>query len=157
MVMPMEYMHLVFTRINVWRVTSGDVAVDVTGGDISESDAFASRTAIVKAWHSLPIHQRVEFGQQLEQWEKGAEAEHDRGWRCYLVKSSGDASRRQIEMSSTWSGVPLETITQQLNELAGDGWRVVAVSEDRGLYLGIDTHDESYPARLRYLLERTRS
>lgn len=113
--------------------------------------------AIVKAWHSLPLAQKNTFDQQLERWENGAEVEHDRGWRCYVVTSSGQASRRQVEMSNTWSGVPIETITTQLNELAADGWSVVAVSEDRGLYLGIDAHDESYPARMRYLLERRRS
>jgi hypothetical protein len=152
--MPMEYMHLVFTRVNVWRVTSGGITAEVSGGDIAEGEALAPHNAIVKAWHSLPLDQRNEFSQQLERWQDGAEVEHDRGWRCYVVTSSGQASRRQVEMSSTWSGVPLETITTQLNEVAADGWSVVAVSEDRGLYLGIDAHDESYPARIRYLLER---
>lgn len=149
----MDYMHLVFTRVNVWRVTNGNVTAEVTGGDIAE-EPLAPHNAIVKAWHSLPLVQQNEFGQRLERWQEDAEAEHDRGWRCYVVDPSGEARRRQIEMSGTWSGVPLETITRQLNELAGDGWRVAAVSEDRGLYLGIDAHDESYPARLRYLLER---
>ena len=150
----MDYMHLVFARVNVWCVTSGEVTADVAGGDIAESEALAEYNAIVKAWHSLPLAQQTEFGHQLERWQEGAEAEHERGWRCYVVNPSGDVRRTQIEMSSTWSGVPLETITRRLNELAREGWRVVAVSEDRGLYLGIDARDESYPARLRYLLER---
>lgn len=149
-----EYMHLFFTRINVWRVTNGSVSIDVSGGDIAEG-ALAPHNAIVKAWHALTIAQQVQFGQQLEKWTAGAEAIHERGWACYVVSSDGEASRRQVEMSGTWSGVPLETITQQLNELGKDLWRVISVSEDRGLYLGADAHDESYPARIRYLLERS--
>jgi hypothetical protein len=49
-------------------------------------------------------------------------------------------------------GFPLIEALRELNRLEEQGWKIVHVSEDHGLYQGADTADEAYLTRVRYLL-----
>lgn len=69
----------------------------------------------------------------------------------------GGTSPRPITVDAIdWEyGLPVEPILEALNSLLDEGWRLVHVSEDRGLYSnpGVVVND-SYPTRVRYLVER---
>ena len=51
-------------------------------------------------------------------------------------------------------GLPMEGILSVLNDLATEGWSVVHVSEDRGIYAGATNHTDSSVTTSRYLLVR---
>lgn len=64
---------------------------------------------------------------------------------------------RTIDVDAlTWDyGLPVEPILAALDSLLAEGWRLVHVSEDRGLYTNPDVVvNDSYPTRVRYLVER---
>lgn len=52
-------------------------------------------------------------------------------------------------------GFPIENVLGVLNDLSAEGWSVVHVSEDRGLYTGRTTQTDSAVTRARYLLARS--
>jgi hypothetical protein len=55
----------------------------------------------------------------------------------------------------TWNfGLPIEDALRILNDLAAEGWRVVSVSEDRGIYRGATNQTDSAVTTVRYLLAR---
>lgn len=89
--------------------------------------------------------------------------------------AAGDDARARLSSRHTWEGelflptgrekldiqprqwrygYPIEDVTPTLNRLAREGWEVMHVSEDRGLYLGADTHSDAWITKARYLLVR---
>lgn len=64
-------------------------------------------------------------------------------------------SQRPLQDIYSWSySFPMEAISRTLNELATEGWSVVHVSEDRGLYPATIASNVSAPVTVRYLLVR---
>jgi hypothetical protein len=66
-----------------------------------------------------------------------------------------DGERKRLPAFQSWSfGLPIEGVLEVLNEIAADGWYVVQVSEDRGLYAGTTNRTDSAVTTARYLLAR---
>lgn len=164
--MPTEYMHLLFMRFHFWRVTVGEHEVEVPASDVLiNTDAYGTHVddSSLKhhTWRAMSNEQRAQFEHQwtyfLDRYRDNVaelNARELRGWACYAYPPSGGVERVDVEIKGWFGGAPLEAVTQVLNRLAADGWAVVATGEDKGLYAGADARNESYPARLRYLLER---
>jgi len=73
-------------------------------------------------------------------------------WTAQLVTGTEIAGLEMPKVDSL-SLFPTQFSLRQLDHLATEGWRLVHVSEDRGLYTGEHAGSESYPVRVRYLLE----
>jgi hypothetical protein len=86
--------------------------------------------------------------------ETGAVGIEQRVWVGLEIDPDGTEREFEEDPDGWRFGAPLVGINRELNRLAADGWVVVSVSEDKGLYLGSDSPDESYPSRIRYLLGR---
>jgi hypothetical protein len=76
-----------------------------------------------------------------------------RTWAAELFLPKG-RERLSFEPDDWPYGLPIDEVTEVLNRLAGEGWKVLHVSEDRGLYTGPDTESDSYVTRARYMLGR---
>ena len=94
--------------------------------------------------------------EDYETWlaETGAVGIEQRVWVGIEIEPDGSEREFEEGLDGWRFGAPLAGINRELNRLAADGWMVVSVSEDKGLYLGSDSPDESYPSRIRYLLGR---
>ncbi len=81
------------------------------------------------------------------------EAKEVRAWSAAVFE---EGQRRDLAWSARiWPyGFPIEKVLQELNRLKGEGWRLLQVSEDRGLYAGQDAQTESGVVTARYLLTR---
>jgi hypothetical protein len=81
-------------------------------------------------------------------------AQERRVWQGWLL--TADGYELATEELTTWGGhaFPVQDALRQLDKLQQEGWRLVHVSEDHGLYQGVDVSDEAYLTRVRYLLER---
>ena len=88
-----------------------------------------------------------------ESWFKSKAAEH-RTWRAELITSSGSKAIALPEPFDWSWGFPIAVAIDLLEGLEQEGWKLVSVSEDRGLYSGADATNESYPTRVRYLLHQ---
>lgn len=93
-----------------------------------------------------PSTQRPEF----EQWSRGNTKEK-RTWRAELVTGAGGTPVELGKLEWQW-GYPIAAALRELDRLEKQGWKLVHVSEDHGLYSGADTNDEAYLTRVRYLL-----
>ena len=93
---------------------------------------------------------------QPQQWryDSGAKVEERRGWIAIAYRPDGEEEQLNIDLSDWRGGVPLRGIAQTMNRFSADGWTVISTFEDKGLYRGADAQDESYPARMRFLLGR---
>lgn len=76
------------------------------------------------------------------------------GWAADLFLPPGQEPL-ELDPTDFTYGFPIQEVTDTLNELADEGWSVVHVSEDRGLYAGNHAASDAYVTRARYLLERT--
>jgi hypothetical protein len=146
-------MHLVFAREAGVRVKIGDAEREFIGRDITPW------AATERLFQELPREMRRRFDDIHARWweemkASGASAEKFRRWTCFTVVGAGAAERVEADLTDWSSGVPLAGMTELLNRYAGDGWSIVHVSEDRGLYGGEDVPNESYPSRIRYLLSK---
>jgi hypothetical protein len=86
-------------------------------------------------------------------WTSQATVTEERSWETRWYDASGG---RSVDANLTnWrDGFPAEGIIALLDSYATEGWEVLHVSEDKGVYRGADALDEAYPARVRYLLRR---
>jgi hypothetical protein len=72
-----------------------------------------------------------------------------RTWQAEFVGPDGTSP---ITLGTEGWAFPVSIALQELNKLERQGWKIVHVSEDHGLYQGVDTADEAYLTRVRYLL-----
>jgi len=93
-----------------------------------------------------PSGQRPEF----VQWSSSCTKEK-RTWRAELITGSGITPLDVGTLNWNW-GYPIAAAVRQLDLLEKQGWKLVHVSEDHGLYAGADTIDEAYLTRVRYLI-----
>lgn len=156
-------MHVVFARRNVWRFTvDGETYEKTLGPHVRTAESalameFENRVTTEERRALARLAVNPSDRRQIEyQWRAahGSTAEHVQDWVCREYPPEGDEKERDLDMSSSWSGVPLAAMTGILNDFARAGWRVISVGEDKGLYLGVDAPDEAFPARVRYLLGR---
>lgn len=76
-------------------------------------------------------------------------------WQSELVHGDGRVEPYDLgDPGWSWWGVPASQVAAVLDALASEGWSLVHVSEDKGLFSGATAGFESYPARIRYLLRR---
>ena len=76
-----------------------------------------------------------------------------RTWHAELV--TGEGSRRiGIDDARQKWGFVIGAAMRELDRFERDGWTLVHVSEDHGLYAGADSPDEAYLTRVRYLLRK---
>jgi hypothetical protein len=74
-----------------------------------------------------------------------------RTWKAEFIR--GERSELLVFDALDWSwGYPIAAAMRELDRLAREGWKLVHVSEDHGLYAGADAADEAYLTRVRYLL-----
>ena len=128
-------------------------AVSPNGSKLGGSTAAAATWAALAAWDRS--HPAPRASTSYDDWLAHFAEETVRTWRCELVH--GDGRREQpdvVDQEWSWWGAPLVMIGAVLDRLADEGWSLVHVSEDRGLYVGADVQEESYPTRFRYLLTR---
>lgn len=145
----------------VFRVTGGRV-VDGreirTSSEIPEKDLdrlirdeYPRRKGLV----DLPDHQEERaWLDGLPESEKPSVVENLRGWTATFTTKAGveiiDAS------SASWDEVRPETVVLEvLNRLGIEGWQVIAVAEDKGVYAGYAAAEVSQPIRINYLVMRT--
>jgi hypothetical protein len=68
---------------------------------------------------------------------------------------AGGTHKLDVDLGSPVGGIPVQGLVTLLDRYGAEGWRVLHVSEDRGVYQGTDVPDESYVTRIRYLLVRS--
>ena len=74
------------------------------------------------------------------------------GWECAFVTAAVSSSIALGGAISVDPEYPLQTAMAELDRLEREGWRVLQVSEDRGLSTGLDGAEEARVIRVRYLL-----
>jgi len=75
-----------------------------------------------------------------------------RTWRAELfVDGASLAIATPPDVDGAW-GLPVDWVLAELEALERQGWTVLHVSEDRGIYAGRDCPEEALPTRVRYLL-----
>jgi hypothetical protein len=75
-----------------------------------------------------------------------------RTWKAEFI-SDGITTPIELGENVQWKwGVPTIAILHELDRLQSEGWTLLNVSEDRGLYQGADADREGYVTRARYLL-----
>lgn len=100
----------------------------------------------------LPTENRLNVA--YGDWVKGTSSKNVRSWTAGLVEGDRE-TEIEIGVPQTWPcGMPAREIVQQLDVLAADGWKLINVSEDRGIYRGEDARTDSSPTTIRYLLQR---
>lgn len=91
----------------------------------------------------------------LNDWKAGLSHQSQRSWTAELVDGDGRCEPHDLGAAEwSWWGAPVAATNRLLNRLSGEGWSLVHISEDRGLYQGVDATDESSPTRIRYLMRR---
>jgi hypothetical protein len=108
-------------------------------------------------WLSPPrLSEEDRAGIAFAAWIKTVKREQTvRTWVGGFVED-GVESTVDLGQPTQWaSGIPAKEITLHLNRLARNAWRIIHVSEDRGIYVGRDANNDSAPTTIRYLLQRT--
>ena len=92
---------------------------------------------------------------QYDAWRMLADVQITRatGWRSAFVHGG---RREDFDLGARgWDfGLPIVEIVAKLDALAADGWRVLDVSEDHGIYHGPHAQTDHFVTRARYLLGR---
>lgn len=140
-----EHAILVFARYRRFRVKHPD-GTDV---QVSYDGSFSPDDYIGKGW----LQAQPGGGSVFTEWRKEASATEERGWQAVWFGAGGEQTLQFPSLASRF-GVPAEAMVSALNRYSAEGWRLVNVSEDRGVYRGADTFDEAYVSRIRYLLTR---
>lgn len=86
-------------------------------------------------------------------FDVSVEIEESAAWGAELFIGG---TRRRLPDIESWSYFfPMDSVAATLNDLAGEGWSVVHVSEDRGLYTSDIVQNMSAPVAARYMLVRS--
>lgn len=80
-----------------------------------------------------------------------------RSWKSRLITSTETIQIPEPDGLSWSDGAPSTWIAEKLDSFSKSGWNLIHVSEDHGLYQGADVPNESYPTRIRFLLQRSTS
>ncbi|MBV9821848.1 MAG: hypothetical protein JO144_06345 [Actinobacteria bacterium] len=165
-----QHAYVIFTRYRQDRLRFSDGSSLLyplgTAHQVRDQLTQASRLPYEKWAAEQPRY--LSARQRAEQWESYrnaveqsspvpvGEAEEVRGWRGYFFDATG--SRELTDLIETEVGlVPAVEIAQALDSAASDGWQVVSVTEDKGLFSGFDTPREAGPVTIRILVRRSTS
>lgn len=74
-----------------------------------------------------------------------------RTWKAEFITGLHSEALKFDALTWSW-GYPVAAAMNELDRLTQDGWKLVHVSEDHGLYAGADVSDEAFLTRVRYLL-----
>lgn len=90
----------------------------------------------------------------FDTWWSGLKDVEYRGWKAEL---RGGTSTQAIDLKADyWQwGYPMNAVAAILDTLHSEGWTIIHVSEDHGIYQGENTNTEAYPTRTRFLLKRS--
>jgi hypothetical protein len=144
-VMVTEHGVLLVARFHRVRVTHPD------GTDERFDYSPGSRNYAQEAWRKKGLE--VSFG-EFQGWTAQVSQQVERGWQAAWCDSAG-VQDLEVDLGSQIGGVPVQAIVTLLDRYAAEGWRVVHVSEDRGLYAGADVAEESFITRIRYLFAQS--
>jgi hypothetical protein len=126
------------------RVTLADTTCDVPTGT-------AQRFIREQADDRYPDPQKP-VPRDFNSWYQ-QRAQERRVWQGWFL--TADAHEQVTEeVGGGNHGFPMQDAMRELDKRQKEGWRLVHVSEDHGLYQGVDATDEAYLTRVRYLLER---
>jgi hypothetical protein len=116
-----------------------------------EADEEIARRFVAE--HRKPSPSTLTF----EEWVAGANASSRfrTEWRATYF-AEGMSRDLQVLADEWVYGAPLEAILTVLNGLGAAGWKLIAVTEDKGVYSGVESANSAAPVRLRYTLMRTR-
>jgi hypothetical protein len=116
-----------------------------------EADEEIARRFVAE--HRKPSPSTLTF----EEWAQavGASSRWRTEWRATFF---ADGMTRDLQvLAEEWVyGAPLEAILNVLNALGAAGWKLVTVTEDKGVYSGVESANSAAPVRLRYTLMRSR-
>lgn len=132
------------------KVLIDEVIIGGTRHEVEAGGASRFVTAEREKRHPAPPQEAIP---SYESWFKSMSAER-RTWQAELATSSGSKTMALPEPLDWSWGFPIAASINLLEDLERDGWKLVYVSEDRGLYAGTDASYESYPTRVRYLLHQ---
>jgi len=85
---------------------------------------------------------------------QGVTAVEVRRWSGWACEPDGSIQELALDGSTPFQAIPFSEVTIILNRYSALGWSVISVSEDKGLYAGVDAKSEAYPTRMRFLLSR---
>jgi hypothetical protein len=145
-----EEVEVVGERIGLRHVRYFADEVDI-GDETFEVDPGTAKeliTEVAEERHPDPEKPDVE---SFDAWFK-REAKTIRTWRAELLTGEG-VEPIDLPVDVRW-GYPVQGVMQILDELAREGWNLVHVSEDRGIYQGADAPEEAFLTRVRYLLQK---
>jgi hypothetical protein len=132
-------------RFRIDEVRLGDEVFEVDAG---RAKAFVDRKRAERCKARI-----LQKPQSFDDWFKSLAKEH-RTWKADFIRSTlTEAMDLPIDVEYAW-GFPSAAVNALLEKLADEGWRLIHVSEDRGLYRGEDAQNESAPTRARFLMER---
>jgi hypothetical protein len=123
------------------------VTVEANGASVQLRESEARE-------HYASTPEGKDFPNDFLKWWERKKLTH-RGWTAEFISG---ATKTPVDLTGvlwdTW-GFPVATAMTLLDGLAAEGWRLLHVSEDHGLYSGADAANEAYLTRTRYLLTRT--
>lgn len=129
------------------HVTFPDGHTEEFGADIQPQAAARQRFAKT---HPKPADPPPPFAK----WKSSLTVNDTRCWTGEWTGDGQTVTPPEFTKVFKWRyGIPMDEILAVLNRLASSGWVVVSVSEDRGVYAGVDTTNVSAPTAVRYLLE----
>jgi len=131
------------TKVTVDRVT-------LTDGTLREFALGTAATEIEKEYRRLYTPPLLQ-GEDYASWRRGVTVQPIRTWAGSLYLD-GDRQDLNFDPGSYLGGIPLQAILYELNLLSEQGWTVIHVSEDKGLFVGDDTDNDAYVTRVRYML-----
>ena len=133
------------TRVFVDEVRVGGQTYQVDSGT---ADDFIYEAARAR----YPEPKRPDPPNYVDWWMNNRTSH--RTWKVEFVTTGGvENIELGRSLDSSW-GFPIMRALAELERLQQDGWTLVHVSEDHGLYSGADAATEAYLSRVRYLLSR---
>jgi hypothetical protein len=117
-----------------------------------EADEEIARRFVTE--HRKPSSSTLTF----EEWaERAAPTSRWRTeWRATYF-ADGMSRDLTVEADEWIYGAPLEAILNILNALGAAGWKLMTVTEDKGVYSGVESANSAAPVRLRYTFMRSRA
>lgn len=138
-----------YRRFHVTHRDGTDVRIDFDGNPLGVRSIGSADHYAQEVWRRNHAGWDADACQR---WAEQASVVEERGWYSSFCDAAGWHETEEAITGPT--GTPIEMIVASLNRYAAEGWKAIHVSEDHGIYLGVDCREESFPARIRYLLLR---
>jgi hypothetical protein len=133
------------------KVTKDQVEVY---GDVHQVSLGVGRRYLQQLAEKRFPEPAVDLPRFLPWWKDIGNKREMRVWRTRIVYAATVQPVEFADESTYGWGYPMMGIQRELERLGSEGWSLVHVSEDRGLYKGLDSDNESRLVGVRYLLAR---